>query len=71
MKNATRAYLAQVAKEMALLPFHGAMDGLASNLAPLVQPFPTWSLREADGVWCAAFVYYCCKEPFKNFGKIP
>ncbi len=38
--KATRAYLAQVAKERALLPFHGAADGMASNLGPIVSPFP-------------------------------
>ena len=25
-----------------------------------MQLFPTWNLKEADGLWCAAFVYYCC-----------
>ena len=62
MKKATRAYLAKVSKEMAQIPFHGAMDGMASNLAPIVRLFPTWSLEEADGLWCAAFVYFCCRE---------
>lgn len=62
MQTATRAYLAQVAKAMALRPFHGAVDGLPSNLAPIVRPFPTWSVEEADGVWCAAFVLFCCNE---------
>ena len=62
MEKATREYLAHVAKDKARLPFHGAVGGLASNLAPIVRLFPTWSLREADGLWCAAFVYYCCAE---------
>ena len=62
MKKATREYLAKVAEEMALIPFHGAVHGLNSNLEPIVLPFPTWNVKEADGVWCAAFVYYCCKE---------
>ena len=62
MKKATRVYLAKIAKEMALVPFHGAVDGMASNLTPIVRSFPAWNLREADGLWCAAFVYYCCKE---------
>ncbi len=62
MKTATREYLAITAKDLALVPFHGAVDGLASNLAPIVRSFPTWSLREADRLWCAAFVYYCCRE---------
>ena len=50
MKNATRAYLTKVAKDMALVPFHGTVDGLESNLEPIVRLFPTWSIREADGV---------------------
>ena len=62
MKKAAREYLAEVAKDMAMLPFHGEVDGLASNLAPIVRPFPTWNVEEADGLWCAAFVYYCCVE---------
>ena len=62
MKQATREYLAAVARDLALLPFHGAVGGRASNLAPIVRHFPTWSVREADGLWCAAFVYYCCRE---------
>lgn len=62
MEKATRAKLAQVAKEMAEIPFHGYVDGTASNLAPIVRLFPSWNLKEADGLWCAAFVYYCCTE---------
>ena len=60
MENATREKLAMVAKETAQIPFHGDADGKASNLAPVVRLFPTWNLRDADGLWCAAFVYYCC-----------
>lgn len=62
MDKATRKKLAKTAEETAKLPFHGDVDGTASNLAPIVKPFPTWSVKEADGLWCAAFVYYCCKE---------
>ena len=62
VEKATREYLAKVAREMALVPFHGAVNGLASNLEPIVRPFPTWSVREADGLWCAAFVLYCCRK---------
>lgn len=62
MEKATRENLAEVARKMAQVPFHGEVDGFPSNLAPIVQPFPTWSVREADGLWCAAFVYYCCRE---------
>ena len=45
MEKATREKLAKIAKDMAQVPFHGDVDGMASNL---------------DGLWCAAFVYYCC-----------
>ncbi|MCR5611291.1 MAG: CHAP domain-containing protein [Clostridiales bacterium] len=62
MEKATREKLAKAAKDMALLPFHGDVGGMASNLAPIVSSFPTWNLREADGLWCAAFVYHCCTE---------
>ena len=33
-----------------------------SNLQAIIAPFPKWSLKEADGNWCAAFVYYCCRK---------
>ena len=62
MENATREKLASTAREAALKPFHGYLPGKESNLEPIVRPFPGWSLREADGLWCAAFVYYCCLE---------
>ena len=57
MEKATRKALAKVAEEKARLPFHGYIEGKDSNLEPLIRFFPTWTLREADGVWCAAFVY--------------
>lgn len=60
MENATREKLARLARDMAQVPFHGVVDGMASNLAPIVRLFPAWNLKEADGLWCAAFVYYCC-----------
>ena len=62
MEKATRKALAKVAEEKALLPFHGYIEGKESNLEPLIRFFPGWTLQEADGVWCAAFVYYCCRE---------
>lgn len=55
----TRRALAAVAREKALLPFRGGEEG---NIAPLVAPFPKWSVAEADRLWCAAFVLYCCRE---------
>ncbi len=62
MKEATRERLARVAKELAQLPFHGFGEGEGSNLEPIVQHFPGWTVEEADRLWCAAFVYYCCRE---------
>ena len=62
MNMATRQSLASIAKQLALLPFHGTIDGQESNLEPIIRSFPTWKLEEAEGVWCAAFVYHCCKE---------
>ena len=62
MKKATGKQLAQIAEAMARRPFHGFAAGKASNLEPIVQPFPNWTLEEADGLWCAAFVYSCCRE---------
>ena len=67
MEKATRAGLAGTARALALLPFHGFADGEESNLAPLLRLFPGWTLREADGLWCAAFVYYCCREAGFDF----
>lgn len=50
-KAGTRQALAAVAREKALLPFRGGEGG---NIAPLVAPFPKWSVAEADRLWCAA-----------------
>ncbi len=61
-RTATRQKLADVAKAMAQIPFHGFTDGAGSNLGPIVKPFPGWTVEEADRLWCAAFVYYCCRE---------
>ena len=62
MEKATREYLANFAEKAAQTPFHGFIDGEGSNLEPLIRFFPKWTLKEADGLWCAAFVYYCCRE---------
>lgn len=60
--KATRKKLAAVAMEKALLPFHGYIDGKETNLEPVIRLFPRWNVRDADGCWCAAFVYYCLIE---------
>lgn len=62
MENATRQRLAAIAREKAQKPFHGYIEGKESNLAPIIKYFPKWNLRDADKLWCAAFVYYCCVE---------
>lgn len=62
MKEATRKTLAEVAEKAAQIPFHGYIEGEASNLEPIIRFFPKWTSREADGLWCAAFVYYCCRK---------
>ncbi len=56
-----REKLAEIAKEKALLPFHGNVGG-DSNIYPIIRLFPNWSVEAADKLWCAAFVYYCCIE---------
>lgn len=61
-RTETRQQLAGIAKLLARIPFHGFSDGERSNLELIIQPFPKWTLEEADGLWCAAFVYYCCRE---------
>ena len=62
MEKATRKNLAKVAEKAAQIPFHGYIEGEESNLEPIIRFFPQWTLKEADGLWCAAFVYYCCRE---------
>ncbi len=58
--EATGKQLASVAMALAQMPFHGFAEGERSNLEPIVQFFPGWTVDEADRLWCAAFVYYCC-----------
>ena len=62
MEKATRKHLAKVAGEATQVPFHGYIEGKESNLGPVIRFFPKWTLGAADGLWCAAFVYYCCRE---------
>ena len=62
MEKATREKLAAVAAEKAQKPFHGYVKDQPSNLEPIIRFFPKWTLKEANGLWCAAFVYYCCVE---------
>ena len=55
MEKATRKNLAKVSEEAAQIPFHGYIEGEESNLEPIIRFFPQWTLKEADGLWCAAF----------------
>lgn len=52
--------LAQTAQMLAERPFHGRTADQPSNLLPIVRLFPKWNLEQAERMWCAAFVYYCC-----------
>lgn len=54
--------LADIAKSEAKKFFHGYVMQTESNLDEIIEPFPKWTKEEADGVWCAAFVYYCCSK---------
>lgn len=59
--------LAETARREALKCLHGFVCGSESTLASIIAPFPKWTLREADGLWCAAFVYHCCTESGMRF----
>ena len=54
--------LAEVAQREACRSFHGKIMGTESNIDEIVKLFPKWSVAEADSLWCAAFVLYCCKK---------
>ena len=58
---AFRMELAKVARREALRCFHGFVMETEPNLEPIISLFPAWPLREWDGKWCAAFIYYCCR----------
>lgn len=59
MADGTREKLAAVARREALRPWHGCTGGMETNLEPIIRLFPRWNVRDADGAWCAAFVYFC------------
>ena len=50
MEKKTRKHLAIVAKEAALIPFHGFIEVKGSNIEPIIRYFSKWTLREADGL---------------------
>ena len=52
--------LAEIARKEAMKFYHGYVSGTESNLGEIIGYFPKWTKEEADGLWCAAFVYHCC-----------
>jgi len=58
----TRYKLAHVAKTEAQRFLHGRVMCTEHNLHEIIESFPKFLIEEADGMWCAAFVYYCCKK---------
>ena len=49
MEKATREKLAKIAKDMAQVPFHGDVDGMASNLASISVDCAIVSNMESQG----------------------
>ena len=54
--------LAEVAQQEVCKFFHGKVMDTEPNIQEIVNLFPKWSIEEADGLWCAAFVLHCCKK---------
>lgn len=54
-----RVKLAVIAKKEAEKPYKGKLNNCEPNIQDIVARFPKWSVEEADGLWCAAFVYHC------------
>lgn len=54
-----RTKLAVIAREEAGKPYIGRMNNCVTNIQDIVALFPKWSVDEANGLWCAAFVYHC------------
>jgi len=54
-----RNNLAVIAKTEAEKPYSGKLNNCAPTIQDIVALFPKWSVDEANGLWCAAFVYHC------------
>ena len=54
--------LAEIARNEAMKFYHGYVSETESNLDEIIGHFPKWTKQEADGLWCAAFVYHCCRS---------
>ena len=66
--------LAVAAEKEAKRFLHGYVSGTESNLHEIIASFPGWTLQEADGVWCAAFVYpvsYTRLDVYKRQVQLP
>lgn len=57
---ADRNRLAETAEAEARKFYHGFVMETEPTIGEIIAPFPKWTLEEADGNWCAAFVYRCC-----------
>ena len=54
-----RSKLAVIAREEAEKPYNGKWNNRVPNIQDIVALFPKWSVDEANGLWCVAFVYHC------------
>ena len=54
-----RVKLAVIAREEAEKPYNGKLNNYMPNIQDIVALFPKRSVDEANGLWCAAFVYHC------------
>lgn len=54
-----RNKLAMIARKEAEKPYNGKLKDCVPNIHDIVALFPKWSVDEANGFWCAAFVYHC------------
>lgn len=54
-----RNKLAVIARKEAEKPYNGKLNNNVPNIQDIAALFPKWSVNEADGLWCAAFVYHC------------
>lgn len=54
-----RNKLTVIARAEAEKKYNGKLNNCAPNIQNIVALFPKWSVDEANGLWCAAFVYHC------------
>lgn len=56
-----RNKLAAIAREETEKPYIGKLNNDVPNIENIDALFSKWSVDEANGLWCAAFVYYCVR----------